>query len=89
MSAGYHEVDSDNHDQVTAIGYRTENRVTVVSIEKSKNVVCEICSSTLKSMKYLERHMKSVHRGTCFYCFECGKKPHLLNGDGLFCYFLQ
>ena len=51
-----------------AIGCRTENGVTVISIEKSKNVVCEICSNTLKSMKYLERHMKSVHRDTCFYC---------------------
>ena len=57
------DVDSDNHDQEeviiipikpAAIGYRTENGVTVVSIEKSKNVVCEICSTTLKSMKYLE-----------------------------------
>ena len=69
-------VDSDDHDQEViilpirdktrapspaAIGYRTENRVTVINIEKSNNanVVCEICSSTLKSMKYLERHMKS------------------------------
>ena len=73
------DVDSDDHDQEViiipirdktrdpspaAIGYRTENGVT----EKSKNVVCEICSATLKSMKYLERHMKSVHRDTCFYC---------------------
>ena len=56
-------VDSDDHDQEViilpirdktrapspaAIGYRTENGVTVVSIEKSKNVVCEICSATLK-----------------------------------------
>ena len=81
------DVDNDNHDQEViiitirdktrypspaAIGYRTENRVTVVSIEKSKNVVCEICSTTLKSMKYLERHMKSVHSDTCFHCSECG-----------------
>ena len=52
------EVDSGDHDQEeviiipikdknrdpssAAIGYRTENGVTVVSIEKSKNVVCEI-----------------------------------------------
>ena len=61
------------------IGFRTENGVTVINIDKSNMsndaiVVCEICSSTLKSMKYLERYMKSVHRGTCFYCFECGKK---------------
>ena len=70
------DVDSDDHDQEViiipikdktsdpspaAIGYRTENGVTVVSIEKSKTVVCEICSATLKSMNYLERHMKSVH----------------------------
>ena len=76
------DVDSDDHDQEViiipirddtrdpspaAIGYRTENGVTVISIEKSKNVVCEICSSRLKLMKYLERHMKSVHRDTCFY----------------------
>ena len=82
------DVDSDDHDQEeviiipikdktrdpspAAIGYRTENGVTVVSIEKSKNVVCEICSATLKSMKYLERHMKSVHSDTCFHCSECG-----------------
>ena len=52
------DVDSDDHDQEeviiipikdkngdpssTAIGYTTENGVTVVSIEKSKNVLCEI-----------------------------------------------
>ena len=50
------DVDSDDHDQEeviiipikektsdpapAAIGYRTENGVTVDSIEKSKNVVC-------------------------------------------------
>ena len=87
-------VDSDDNDQEViiipirdktrdpspaAIGFRTENGVTVINIDKSNmsndaNVVCEICSSTLKSMKYLERHMKSVHRGTCSYCSECGKK---------------
>ena len=66
----------DPSPAATAVGYRTENGVTVINIDKSNNangnVVCEICSSTLKLMKYLERHMKSVHRDTCFYCFECG-----------------
>ena len=56
----------DPSPAATAVGYRTENGVTVINIDKSNNangnVVCEICSSTLKSMKYLERHMKSVHR---------------------------
>ena len=64
--------DKTSDPSPAAIGYRTENGVTVVSIEKSKNVVCEICSATLKSMKYLERHMKSVHSDTCFHCSECG-----------------
>ena len=36
----------------------TENGVTVVNFDKSKHVVCEICSLTLTSMKYLERHKK-------------------------------
>ena len=83
------DVDSDDHDQEVIIipikdknrdpspstlGYRTENGVTVIKLDKSNhgNVVCEICSSTLKSMKYLERHMKSMHSQTCFYCSECG-----------------
>ena len=62
----------DPSPAATAVGYRTENGVTVINIDKSNNangnVVCEICSSTLKSIKYLERHMKSVHRDTCFNC---------------------
>ena len=85
-------VDSDDNDQEVIIipirdktrdpspganGFRTENGVTVINIDKSNNasnanVVCEICSSSLKLMKYLERHMKSVHRDTCFYCSVCG-----------------
>ena len=83
------DIDSDDHDQEVIIipikdktrdlspsglGYRTDNGVTVIKIDKSNNgnVVCEICSSTLKSMKYLERHMKSMHSQICFYCSECG-----------------
>ena len=55
----------------SAPDYRTDNGVTVINIDKSSysNVVCEICSSTLKSLKNFERHMKSKHK---FYCSECG-----------------
>ena len=35
-------------------GYTKENGVTVINFDKSKEVVCEICSLTLKSMKGLE-----------------------------------
>ena len=37
-----------------------------------KQVVCEICSLTLKLMKGLESHKKAKHSddGTCFYCSE-------------------
>ena len=87
------DIDSDDHDQEVIIipikdktrdlspsglGYRTENGVTVIKIDKSNNgnVVCEICSSTLKSLNNLERHMKAMHSHTCFYCNECGvSKP--------------
>ena len=55
-------------------GYTKENGVTVVNFNKSKQIVCEICSLTLKSMKGLESHKKAKHSddGTCFYCSECG-----------------
>ena len=87
------DIDSDDHDQEVIIipikdktrdlspsglGYRTENGVTVIKIDKSNNgnVECEICSSTLKSLNNLERHMKAMHSHTCFYCNECGvSKP--------------
>ena len=53
-------------------GYTKENGVTVINFDKSKQVVCEICSQTLKSMKGLESHKKAKHSddGTCFYCSE-------------------
>ena len=53
-------------------GYTKENGVTVVNFNKSKQIVCEICSLTLKSMKGLESHKKAKHSddGTCFYCSE-------------------
>ena len=56
-------------------GYTKENGVTVINFDKSKKqVVCEICSLTLKSMKGLESHKKAKHSddGTGFYCSECG-----------------
>ena len=55
-------------------GYTKENGVTVVNFNKSKQIVCEICSLTLKSMKCLEKHKKARHSDddTCFYCSECG-----------------
>ena len=55
-------------------GYTKENGVTVINFDKSKEVVCEICSLTLKSMKGLESHKKAKHSddGTGFYCSECG-----------------
>ena len=53
-------------------GYTKENGVTVINFDKSKQVVCEKCSLTLKSMKGLESHKKAKHSddGTCFYCSE-------------------
>ena len=55
-------------------GYTKENEITVLNFDKSKQVVCEICSLTLKSMKCLEKHKKARHSDddTCFYCSECG-----------------
>ena len=47
-----------NRTPSAAERYTTENGVTVVNFDKSKHVVCEICSLTLTSMKYLERHKK-------------------------------
>ena len=46
----------------------------LINYDKSKHVVCEICSLTLKSMKGLENHKKAKHNddGTCFFCSECG-----------------
>ena len=53
-------------------GYTKENEITVLNFDKSKQVVCEICSLTLKSMKCLEKHKKARHSDddTCFYCSE-------------------
>ena len=53
-------------------GYTKENGVTVVNFNKSKQIVCEICSLTLKLMKCLEKHKKARHSDddTCFYCSE-------------------
>ena len=61
-----------NRTQSAAEGYTTENGVTVINFDKSKQVVCEICSLTLKSMKCLEKHKKARHSDddTCFYCSE-------------------
>ena len=42
-------------------GYTKENGVTVVNFNKSKQIVCEICSLTLKSMKGLTIHKKAKH----------------------------
>ena len=55
-------------------GYTKENEITVINFDKSKQVVCEICSLTLKLMKCLEKHKKARHSDddTCFYCSECG-----------------
>ena len=58
----------------TQEGYRTENGVTVINFDKSKHVVCEQCSLSLKSMECLENHMKAKHNAndSSFYCSECG-----------------
>ena len=40
----------------TQEGYSTENGVTVINFDKSKHVVCDQCSL---SMKCLENHMKA------------------------------
>ena len=51
--AGFH--------QYLVEGYTKENGVTVVNFNKSKQIVCEICSLTLKSMKGLKIHKKAKH----------------------------
>ena len=55
-------------------GFSTDNGVTMINFAKSKQVVCDKCSVSLKSMKCLEKHMKDKHNDleTCFYCSECG-----------------
>ena len=44
----------------TQEGYSTENGMTVINFDKSKHVVCDQCSLSLRSMKCLENHMKPV-----------------------------
>ena len=53
---------------------RTEIGVIKINFAKSQQVVCEKCSISLKSMKYLEKHMRDMHSNqeTCYYCSECG-----------------
>ena len=55
----------------TQEGYSTENGMTVINFDKSKHVVCDQCSL---SMKCLENHMKAKHNAndSSFYCSECG-----------------
>ena len=62
-----------------AEGFRTDNGVTKINFAKSKNVVCDKCSVSLKSMKCLKKHMKDKHNDDddddnepSFYCSECG-----------------
>ena len=40
----------------------------------SKQVVCDKCSVSLKSIKCLVKHMRDMHsdQETCSYCSECG-----------------
>ena len=56
----------------TEEGHSTENGVTVINFDKSKHVVCDQCSLSLKSMKYLEIHMKVQHNYSSYNCSECG-----------------
>ena len=44
----------------TEEGYSIENGVTVINFDKSKHVVCDQCSLSLRSMKCLENYMKPV-----------------------------
>ena len=55
----------------TQEGYSTENGMTVINFDKSKLVVCDQCSL---SMKCLENLMKAKHNAndSSFYCSECG-----------------
>ena len=49
------------NDTALAEGFRNDNGVTKINFAKSKNVVCDKCSVSLKSMKCLEKHMKDKH----------------------------
>ena len=46
----------------------------MINFARSKQVVCEKFSVSLKSIEYLEKHMRDMHSNqeTCYYCSECG-----------------
>ena len=58
-----------NRTKLSGEGYSTENGVTVINFDKSKHVVCDKCSLSLKSMKCLENHMKAQHNDSSFFLF--------------------
>ena len=52
-----------------------EEEPIIIPIESSEIVgvqICEVCSKSLKSMKNLEKHMRT-HSNSSFCCSECGK----------------
>ena len=55
----------------TQEGYSTENGVTVINFDKSKHVVCDQCSLSVKCLVNL---MKAKHNAndSSFYFSECG-----------------
>ena len=53
---------NDQAASAPAEGFRTyDNGVTMINFAKSKQVVCDKCFVSLKSMKCLEKHMQDKH----------------------------
>ena len=65
----------DELDYEIKLEFNDEEEPITILITSSNNVgvqICEICSKSLKSMKYLEEHMKT-HSNPNFHCSDCGK----------------
>ena len=66
----------DNVDEVDELDGEGEGEIQTIRIvnsEKGGKVMCEICSSVLKSAASLARHKKTIHGSYDKYmCTDCG-----------------
>ena len=66
----------DNVDEVDELDGEGEGEIQtirIVNTEKGGKVMCEICSSVLKSAASLARHNKTIHGSYDKYmCTDCG-----------------